>query len=364
MSIEINISNYESYFLSYIDNELSDAERAALLVFLENHPQFRQELELLEGTRLVPDTDIVFDNKAALYRSGQEELDYEALMLSYIDGELSGAEKKELEEHLQQQPAARKELALLQAVKLSPDTSLVFPDKTTLYRTSQRKPVFIYKRIGWAAAAAAVAGIIFWLSVGGDHTSKNAPVVASHTPAVTSPVTPALPEQKQTSSSPEVATAPAEKPVILADATVSKAPKINKPVLANTAKSLAKSHLKKEEADVAMASAAAPRQDAPIVTSLPVQRNAVDEVVEQHLQQAANAQVAAVRPEVNREKETVLAASVSTAANAASTNKVVPASEPQSVHGELIMSVSGSDSKILDKVTNVAKFFSRRRNKS
>lgn len=82
MSIEINISNYESYLLSYIDGELNEAEQAALEVFLKKHPQFRQELELLEGTRLVPDEQLVFDNKAALYRTASPAaVDYEELML-------------------------------------------------------------------------------------------------------------------------------------------------------------------------------------------------------------------------------------------------------------------------------------------
>jgi hypothetical protein len=94
LSIEINISNYESYLLSYIDGELNEAEMAALELFLQKHPQFKQELELLEGVRVVPDEMIVFDNKASLYRTiSADVVDYEELMLGHIDGELTAAGK-------------------------------------------------------------------------------------------------------------------------------------------------------------------------------------------------------------------------------------------------------------------------------
>jgi hypothetical protein len=94
-----------------------------------------------------------------------------------------------------------------------------------------------------------------------------------------------------------------------------------------------------------------------VISQLPPQRNSMSEVVEQHLQQA-NVTIAAAHPEV---KEPVMASANKVADHSA--EKITPVTESPGVPGELIMSVSGSDSKILDKVTNVAKFFSRKRNK-
>lgn len=88
----------------------------------------------------------------------------------------------------------------------------------------------------------------------------------------------------------------------------------------------------------------------------------MDELVEQHLQQAENAHIAATAAKPDANKETVMASTASVSNNT-STTKITAAAAQPGIQGELIMSVSGSDSKILDKVTNVAKFFSRKRNK-
>lgn len=357
MSIEINISNYESYLLSYIDGELNEAEQAALELFLQKHPQFKQELELLEGVRVVPDETIVFENKAALYRtSSVDTVDYEELMLSYIDGELTPEEEQTLQMYLAQQPAAQKELSLLQATKLTPDTNLVFGDKASLYRSKKHRVAPMYRRIGWGVAAAAVmAGLIIWLLPADNHTQRP-PAFAVNTPGVvTAPK--ATPAPAPATAGPEVAAAPVAIPAAAS-------PRNDQPLLAKNNKTATTREKRPvttaaapaKTTDLAAANTTAPKADAPVMSQLPPQRNSMDEVVEQHLQQAENAQIAAVKPEAN--KETVMA-STATVSN----NKVAPVTAQPGIQGELIMSVSGSDSKILDKVTNVAKFFSRKRNK-
>ncbi|MET3875029.1 zf-HC2 domain-containing protein [Chitinophaga sp. OAE865] len=355
MSIEINISNYESYLLSYIDGELNAEELAALELFLQKHPQFRQELELLEGTKLVPDRQFVFDNKAALYKTAS--VDYETLMLGYIDGELTTEEEAVLQAHLQQHPAARQELALFQATRLTPDTSIVFKDKASLYRSSKRRVLPMYRRMGWVAAAAAVvAGLVIWLLPAGNGPVQQPAVAVNTPPAVTAPVnTPAV--------VPDIT--PSATPGQLADAAITKGtpavtPKTNQALPAKRSKTVtspvAEPATKANEP--VLASADAPKTDLPVISQLAPQRNSMSEVVEEHLQQAGNAHVAA-RPDT---KETVLAANT-TKTDDHLNNKIVPTAEQPGAPGELIISVSGSDSRILDKVTNVAKFFSRKRNK-
>lgn len=359
MSIEINISNYESYLLNYIDGELNEAEQAALELFLQKHPQFKQELDLLEAVRAVPDESIVFDNKAALYRtSSVDTIDYEELMLSYIDGELTPAEEQTLQVYLAQQPVAQKELSLLQATKLTADANLVFGDRASLYRSTERRTAPMYRRIGWGAAAAAVvAGLIIWLLPA--HHSPQPPAYAANTPGtVTAPTVKTAPAPA--TAVPEVAAAPV---VIPAAAS----PRNNQPLLAKANKTAA-THEKKPVAATAtqvkttdLAANATPKADVPVMSQLPPQRNSVEELVEQHLQQAENAHIAATAAKPDANKETVMASTASVT-NTTINNKIAAAPQP-GIQGELIMSVSGSDSKILDKVTNVAKFFSRKRNK-
>ena len=65
--MKINLQNYESYFLSYIDNELTADEKLAVENFIKAHPGYENELTSLKQTILVAD-NIIFDNKSSLYR--------------------------------------------------------------------------------------------------------------------------------------------------------------------------------------------------------------------------------------------------------------------------------------------------------
>ncbi|MFY0253192.1 hypothetical protein ACDQ55_04475 [Chitinophaga sp. 30R24] len=363
MSIDINISNYESYFLSYLDGELSEAELASLELFLQKHPQFRQELELLDGIKLIPDEKIVFENKAILYKTTLSETaaDYDTLMLSYIDGELTAAEEKILQEYLQQQPNAQKELALLQAAKLTPDPALTFGNKSSLYRGTARQSQLAYRRIAWGAAAAAViAGLIIWLLPEKAKVGVSLGVIAHHAASAPAPavVIPGSSVQQKTIVGSTVRAI--ANTGIPARKEVTTTPANSFPAKANTVPTADADPIMPVNEQL-IAPAVTSKTETPVIPSLPPQRNSMEEVVEQHLQQAGNMNVATVHPDAK--KEAVLATSSTVSGNASANKVTTPAAAP-SVHGELIMSVSGSDSKLLDKVTNVAKFFSRKRNKS
>src|SRR6185503_6239886 len=66
-SSSISLSNYEEWLTSYIDNELTDGERRDVEVFVAGNPAIQRELNLLQQTKLQPET-IVFPNKESLYR--------------------------------------------------------------------------------------------------------------------------------------------------------------------------------------------------------------------------------------------------------------------------------------------------------
>ena len=64
----INIENYEEFLCSYVDGELNEAETKALLLFLEAHPELKDELSAFESTKLQPDSTVVFENKKTLLK--------------------------------------------------------------------------------------------------------------------------------------------------------------------------------------------------------------------------------------------------------------------------------------------------------
>jgi hypothetical protein len=65
--MKINIHNYETYFLSYIDNELTTAEKNEVEIFLKENPNYASEMALLKKAILMP-TKIIYEDKALLYR--------------------------------------------------------------------------------------------------------------------------------------------------------------------------------------------------------------------------------------------------------------------------------------------------------
>jgi len=66
----INENNYETYFMSYIDNELNAAERVAVDAFVLTEPKYAEELELFEKTKLQASSNefIEMEDKIFLYR--------------------------------------------------------------------------------------------------------------------------------------------------------------------------------------------------------------------------------------------------------------------------------------------------------
>jgi len=153
MHININISNYEEYLLSAVDGELSGEEMAALELFMEQHPHVREEMALLESVKLTPDKEIQFDGKNELYHESVQ-------MLDYVDNELHGAEKQAFEELIRGDVYLSKELNILQQARLQPDLNLQFENKQTLYRHNRRRILPIW---WWSAAAAVVAGVAIWI---------------------------------------------------------------------------------------------------------------------------------------------------------------------------------------------------------
>ncbi len=65
--MEINRNNYETFFLLYLDGELSGAERTGVESFLREHADLQKEFSLLQFTIQQP-VDTVFEPKELLYR--------------------------------------------------------------------------------------------------------------------------------------------------------------------------------------------------------------------------------------------------------------------------------------------------------
>jgi anti-sigma factor RsiW len=182
--MNINRHNYEEFFLLYADNELPADQRRAVEDFVKQNPDLKEELDLLKDLRLEPDTTIFFDNKESLLQPVSFKDDAAAItedeekILSFIDFELSAAETTELKQKLADNPGLRAELELFTKTKIQPDLSVVFPDKSLLYRSSQEKTPVIrmtWVRVAVAAAIILIAGLL-WINNSVDETVGTGPL--------------------------------------------------------------------------------------------------------------------------------------------------------------------------------------------
>ncbi len=168
--MKIDRHNYEEFFILYMDNELTEAERRMVDIFVSHHPDLKEELEQLLYTKLSPDTTANYNQKEDLFKQSTTTTitatNYEDWLLSYVDEELSADAEKKVELFVNTNPAALQLLKQLQQAKNQPETSIVFPDKEILYRSIEEEtPVKPVLMLRWWRIAAAVI-ILLGLSVG------------------------------------------------------------------------------------------------------------------------------------------------------------------------------------------------------
>ncbi len=161
--MEINRHNYETYFLLWIDRELSIQEQKDVEQFIDINPDLAIELALLQDAKLPMEDSLIYSNKESLLKIESLALSlstYEDYFLLYIDNELSSKEKQEVELFVLQHPALQAEFLLLQKTILTQE-KIVFANKEFLYKKEEDEKPVIYFNWRRLAIAAAVVGLIF-----------------------------------------------------------------------------------------------------------------------------------------------------------------------------------------------------------
>ena len=120
----INQHNYQTYFMLHADNELSVAEREAVLLFVEDHPTYKQEFDLMNKIKLTPDNSICFSHKEELYQGVEDQ------GLNYY--------------------------------RYEPDHNIVYQDKRELYRVEEKLIMGWFRPMAIAASLLLILGLV-WL---------------------------------------------------------------------------------------------------------------------------------------------------------------------------------------------------------
>jgi hypothetical protein len=189
--MNITRNNYEEYFVLYIDNELTAAQREAVEAFVDQNTDLKGELEMLQQTILPPEEPITFLNKEMLFRKEEHQIQQlvntrncEEYFVLYSDNELKNDENALVEEFVYRHPEYQEAFELIQQVRYSPDRSVVFPDKSVLYRSENDvKVVPMFRKMRfWKMAAAAVVMIMIsgtaWFAIQRSTENNNTSALA------------------------------------------------------------------------------------------------------------------------------------------------------------------------------------------
>lgn len=185
MSVQIDTSNYEAFYLDYLEGNLSGNALTAFEAFLAAHPELMLEDDSLAT---LPLTDETFDpvEKLALKKSiDLADLSTETVSFFLIAREenlLSQQQEAQLDNWLIANAYYRNDARLFALAKVQPDTQEVFEGKTALKRGQARIIPM------WFTGAAAAAGLALIITLGiqnGSTPSENSTTVARNdsTPA-------------------------------------------------------------------------------------------------------------------------------------------------------------------------------------
>jgi hypothetical protein len=165
----INKNNYEVFFLDHIEGRLDAAQTAALMLFLEAHPELKEEFEGLEMVTLEPDNQISFKAKDSLKKPlivavGKiNEHNYEEFFVAGTEGDLGSSDMMALRSFLEKNPGLLKDYETIRQCRLQPDKKLVFANKALLKKTIFVP--FLTQRIYYGVAIAASLALLIGLAI-------------------------------------------------------------------------------------------------------------------------------------------------------------------------------------------------------
>ncbi len=156
--MNINLNNYESFFLLYVDNELSAAEKVCVDGFIKEYPHLAEELQVLQGL-ILPAEEFASLDKNNLYRSVGIEENMQEAMLLHLDNELPASASKKLTESIDADKILQQNWQQLLQTRL-PAEAIIFEDKESLYKKEPAR-IVSFRFVKWAVAAAILAAGFF-----------------------------------------------------------------------------------------------------------------------------------------------------------------------------------------------------------
>lgn len=128
----INLDNYESYVLDFLEGRLDNDLTEELKSFSILHPEL--EIDLDSSLPELNGNTVIFPDKQQLHREFNKD---EELILLYIENLLTKKEKSEFEEKLHRDPSFNKAFLAFEKTKLTSDPGLLAPGILKLHKTEE-----------------------------------------------------------------------------------------------------------------------------------------------------------------------------------------------------------------------------------
>lgn len=168
----ITRNNYEAYLLDYVEENLSPELIAELMLFFENNPELKEELDEFEIHELKPPSTFLTDKLSLKKDENSVTLaNYEGVVIAEIEGENALEASNDLHSFLEKNPTKQLDFIAYQKTKLIAP-AIILEDKEALKR-KEAKIIPIY---WWYTSAAAVIIILFILNVFTSLEQENLPV--------------------------------------------------------------------------------------------------------------------------------------------------------------------------------------------
>lgn len=132
----INTTNYEAFYLDFLEGNLNEADTALLLSFLDQNPELKLEVEEFESLN---DVTVSLDNsykqslKQVLFDEDSiSSVNINSFLIAQTEGILSVDKVKELEIFIALNPIYENDQKLFKACHLKPNHTEIFTDKASL----------------------------------------------------------------------------------------------------------------------------------------------------------------------------------------------------------------------------------------
>lgn len=222
--MKIDRSNYEIWFIDWLDGNLNSHQVEQLNLFLNDNPDLKREFYELTPVIIKP-SNSQFQNKESLMKSQSDISDsqFEYLCVAYLEDDLSAEQKNELLEITEQNADRKRSFDLIQKTRISPVSS-IYKHKSQLFRRTPMQKVIRLSVFGLSAAAAITLVITTFLN-----PPREINTSAGKTASITIPeeiIQKPVVKEKEVSvvsvKKEKVSIAKAELPVVIPDETIEK----------------------------------------------------------------------------------------------------------------------------------------------